>query len=105
VPMSVGGGTRLKILEAMALGTPVVSTTKGAEGLDVTAGKDVLIADEPQTFATAVLRLLRDTGLHARLSENGRRLVREKYGWEVIGGQLNALLERVTVERDRCIEQ
>jgi glycosyltransferase involved in cell wall biosynthesis len=103
VPMTVGGGTRLKILEAMALGTPVVSTSKGAEGLDVTSGKDVLIADEPEAFANAVLRLLDDdAGLRARLSENGRRLVQGTYGWRAIGERLNTFLEQVIAERDRC---
>lgn len=105
VPLTVGGGTRLKILEAMALGTPVVSTSKGAEGLDVTPGKDILIADEPQAFADAVLRLLRDAGLRAWLSENGRRLVREKYDWQIIGERFNAFLEQVVAERDRCFMQ
>jgi len=103
VPMTVGGGTRLKILEAMALGTPVVSTSKGAEGLDVTSGKDILIADEPEAFANAVLRLLDDdAGLRARLSENGRRLVQETYGWRAIGERLNTFLEQIVAERDRC---
>jgi len=102
VPLRVGGGTRLKILEAMALGTPVVSTSKGAEGLDVTAGQDILIADEPQAFANAVLRLLDDADLRARLSENGRRLVSERYDWREIGTRLNAFLERVTEETRTC---
>lgn len=104
VPLRVGGGTRLKILEAMALGTPVVSTSKGAEGLDVTAGQDILIADEPHAFVNAVLRLLDDADLRARLSENGRRLVSERYNWRKIGARLNAFLERVTEEtRTWCI--
>ena len=63
VPIRQGGGTRLKILEAMALGTPVVSTSKGAEGLEVTPGHDILIADEPAEFADQVIRLLRDAAL------------------------------------------
>lgn len=99
VPMTVGGGTRLKILEAMALGTPVVSTAKGAEGLEVTPGQDILIADTPQDFAEAVARILGDPGLRDRLVENGGRLVRQKYDWEAIGAQLNHFLERVVTEK------
>jgi len=95
VPLRVGGGTRLKILEAMALGTPVVSTSKGAEGLDVTPGENILIADEPAEFADAVLHLLDDERLRARLAANGRRLVREKYDWERIGRKLERLLQEV----------
>jgi sugar transferase (PEP-CTERM/EpsH1 system associated) len=100
VPLRVGGGTRLKILEAMALGTPVVSTGKGAEGLKVTHGEDILIADTPAEFADAVLRLLDDRALRARLATNGRRLVESQYGWEVIGEKLDQLLCKVVGERE-----
>lgn len=81
VPLLSGGGTRLKILEAMALGTPVVATSKGAEGLDARAGEHLLVADTPQAFAAAVVRLLDDAELRARLARNGRRLVAERYDW------------------------
>jgi len=100
VPLRVGGGTRLKILEAMALGTPVVSTSKGAEGLEVTQDEDILIADTPAEFADAVLRLLNDRALRARLAANGRRLVESRYGWKVIGEKLDQLLRRVVKERE-----
>jgi sugar transferase (PEP-CTERM/EpsH1 system associated) len=99
VPLRVGGGTRLKILEAMALGTPVVSTSKGAEGLEATHGEDILIADTPAEFADAVLRLLDDRALRASLAANGRRLVESRYGWKVIGEKLDQLLRRVVKER------
>jgi ABC-type polysaccharide/polyol phosphate transport system ATPase subunit len=95
VPLRVGGGTRLKILEAMALGTPVVSTSKGAEGLEVTPGEDILIADEPTEFADAILRLLDDPARRAKLAANGQRLVRERYGWDQIGKKLDQLLHQV----------
>jgi sugar transferase (PEP-CTERM/EpsH1 system associated) len=95
VPLRVGGGTRLKILEAMALSTPVVSTTKGAEGLEITPGEDILIADEPTAFADAVLHLLDDPTLRAKLAANGQRLVREQYGWDQIGKKLDQLLHQV----------
>jgi len=100
VPLRVGGGTRLKILEAMALGTPVVATSKGAEGLEVTPGEDILIADEPTEFADAVLRLLGDPALRAKLAANGRRLVESRYGWECIVKKLEQFLYQV-VERYR----
>lgn len=99
VPLQIGGGTRLKILEAMALGTPVVATSKGAEGLDVTPGEDILIADEPTEFADLVLRLLGDQALRARLAANGRRLVEERYSWETCAQKLEQLLYKVVQQR------
>ncbi len=99
VPLRLGGGTRLKILEAMALGTPVVSTGKGAEGLEVTPGENILIADEPIEFADAVLRLLGDRALRARLAANGRQLVQKRYDWRIIGERFNAFLESVAGKR------
>ncbi len=95
VPLRVGGGTRLKILEAMALGTPVVSTSKGAEGLQVTPGKDILISDDPGDFARTLVRLFEDEGLRRKLSAAGRRLVEEKYSWEMCVRRLEQLLYRV----------
>jgi len=95
VPLRVGGGTRLKILEAMALGTPVVATSKGAEGLDVTNGGNILLADEPEAFANAVIRLLGDPSLRASLAQEGRALVETKYGWEEIGRRLDGVVERI----------
>jgi glycosyltransferase involved in cell wall biosynthesis len=101
VPLRVGGGTRLKILEAMALGTPVVSTSKGAEGLDVQHDENILIADAPREFAAQTVRLLRDPALRRRLAENGRKLVEDKYSWTEIGRRFNDLLESVVRERGR----
>jgi sugar transferase (PEP-CTERM/EpsH1 system associated) len=99
VPLRIGGGTRLKILEAMALGTPVVSTTKGAEGLDVTSGENILIADEPAEFADAVLCLLGDEPLRQKLAANGRRLVEGRYSWETCAQKLEQLLYQVVEQR------
>lgn len=93
VPLRIGGGTRLKILEAMALGTPVVATSKGAEGLAVTPERDILIADRPNDFAAAVLRVLNDPALAARLGANGRSLVERLYTWDRIGAKLDAVLD------------
>lgn len=99
VPLLTGGGTRLKILEAMALGTPVVSTSKGAEGLEATPGEDILIADEPTEFADAVLCLLGDQALRAKLAANGRQLVEERYSWEMSAQKLERLLCQVVEQR------
>jgi glycosyltransferase involved in cell wall biosynthesis len=85
VPLRMGGGTRLKILESLALGTPIVATSKGAEGLDLVHGEDILIADRPRDFADAAIRLIGDAPLRARLSERGRRAVAAKYDWASLG--------------------
>lgn len=81
VPIRVGGGTRLKILEAMALRTPVVATSKGAEGLEAQPGKHLLVADEPKAMAEAILSLLKEPGLRQELVDKAYRLVSEKYDW------------------------
>lgn len=78
-PQRSGGGTRFKLMEALACGCPVVSTTLGAEGLEGTHGTDLLIADTPQTFADALLKLAGDPALCERLGMNGRRLVLDKH--------------------------
>jgi glycosyltransferase involved in cell wall biosynthesis len=92
VPLRQGAGTRIKVLEAMALGTPVVSTTKGIEGIDVIPGKHVLIADQPEVFARQTIRLLQDSSLREMIAIEARQLVREKYSWSVIGDDLNLAL-------------
>ncbi|MGQ9768776.1 MAG: glycosyltransferase family 4 protein, partial [Anaerolineae bacterium] len=98
-PIRQGGGTRLKILEAMALGTPVVATAKGAEGLDVVDGEHLLLADDPERFAASVLRLLADDALAARLAADARRLVEGRYDWEQIGRRFVNLVEDVVRQR------
>ena len=84
VPLRVGGGTRVKIYEAMAAGVPVVSTTIGAEGLEVAHGENILLADEPEDFARQTLRLLGEPALRQSLSQNALRLVRERFGWPAV---------------------
>lgn len=95
VPLREGGGTRLKILEAMALGTPVVSTTKGAEGLDVRDGEHLLLADTPEAFAHATVRLLRDPVLRESLTSAARERVCTEYDWNVIQKRMDQVIERV----------
>jgi len=95
VPLRVGAGTRLKIIESMALGTPVISTSKGAEGLDVTHGENILIADDPKEFAQAVLSILESTTLREKLSVAGFRLVSEKYSSEFMGRKFEELIKKI----------
>lgn len=101
VPLLTGGGTRLKILEALALGTPVVSTHKGAEGLAVTDGEHLLLVDDPAAFADAVLRVLAEPGLAARLSAAGRALIATRYTWDAIGDQFLDIVEAVRRSPER----
>jgi polysaccharide biosynthesis protein PslH len=89
VPLRAGGGTRLKILEAMALGCPVVSTSIGAEGLNVTHGENILLADTPESFARATLQLMGDAALRETMSIKARRFVEEQYSWEGIAEELS----------------
>ena len=93
VPLRIGSGTRLKILEALAMGKAVVSTTVGAEGLGLVDGKEILIADEPKAFAESVLRLLTDASLCREIGENGRARVERDYDWRRIGEKLYQLYE------------
>jgi hypothetical protein len=88
VPLRWGGGTRIKILESLALGTPVVSTTIGADGLDLVPGRDIVIADTPESFAESVSTLLGDRPHREALAAAGRRVVAARYTWEKIIGDL-----------------
>ncbi|MBN8591904.1 MAG: glycosyltransferase [Anaerolineae bacterium] len=81
VPLKAGGGMRVKILNALAQGIPMVTTTVGCEGIAVTPDKDILIADEPAAFAEASLRLLTDADLNQRISQNGRDMVMQRYDY------------------------
>jgi len=95
VPLRIGGGTRLKIFEAMAMGKAVVSTTVGAEGLPVTSGRDVVIADEPAHFARAVVHMIRDDEARRRIETEARRLVMERYDWSAVAQDFEHALTRV----------
>lgn len=84
VPLRSGGGTRLKILESMAAGVAVVSTSVGAEGLNLTHGEDVLIADTPETFAENVIQVLQSPLLRSSITVRARQKVEQEYDWSII---------------------
>jgi glycosyltransferase involved in cell wall biosynthesis len=87
-PLRAGGGTRLKILDAWAMGKAVVSTAVGCEGLDARDGDNILVRDTASGFADAIRDILSDKALRARLSDGARRTAEQKYDWEVIGRQM-----------------
>lgn len=93
VPLKFESGTRFKILEAGVCGVPVVSTTLGAEGIPVTSGKDILLADEPDNFAAAIVKLIEDRTFAAMIAENCRTLVRERYSIEALMSEARGILE------------
>jgi sugar transferase (PEP-CTERM/EpsH1 system associated) len=92
VPLRIGGGTRLKILEALAMSKAVVSTSVGAEGLDVIDGTHILIGDTAAAFAERIERLLADGALRRKLGEEGRKLVGERYRWDALAEKLEKYL-------------
>jgi len=100
VPLRVGGGTRLKILDAMAMRKAIVSTSIGCEGLEITPNKNLLIADDPVQFAGHILRLLRNTEERKRLGLAARQLVETSYSWETIGKTQQAVYEGVVRARE-----
>ncbi|HLK32896.1 MAG TPA: glycosyltransferase [Terriglobales bacterium] len=99
VPLQIGGGSRLKILEAMAAGVPVVSTTLGAEGLAVTPGLDIVLADTPGAMAAAILEVAAATERQQALARHGRRLVEQRYDWRAIGESLFQIHQRAAAHK------
>ena len=95
VPLRMGGGTRLKVLEGLAMEKAVVTTSVGCEGIDVTHGEHLLIADEPRAFADAVLGLLGDRDLRLGLGTRGRALVERQYRWETVVEKLEGFYDRL----------
>jgi len=95
VPLRIGGGTRLKIFEAMAMGLPVVSTRIGAEGLPVTDGQDIVLADSPEQIANAAIQLLTDAAAARALGERASRMVRERFGWDRPAAEFDAICQGV----------
>lgn len=92
-PLRIGGGTRLKILEAMAAGIPIVSTTIGAEGLSVVHGENILLSDSPEMFSKETINLLNNPKLRSKLVKNARNFVEENYDWEMIAQKQMAIYD------------
>ncbi len=102
VPLRIGGGTRLKIYEAMATARAVVSTTVGAEGLDVHHGRDIMLADDPRSFAQAVIMLLRDPELRRRYQQAAVETA-ARYDWPAIGERFSEVLHSVAEKKSRAL--
>jgi glycosyltransferase involved in cell wall biosynthesis len=98
-PFRYGGGIKVKILEAMAMGVPVVSTDVSCFGLEVTPGKHILTANDDEAFAKQVVLLLKDSSLWKKLSDEGRLLVKQKYVWRSIVEEVVAHLENLVAEK------
>jgi len=102
VPLRIGGGTRLKIYEAMSMAKPIVTTTIGAEGLPVRDGDELLLADEPHDFADAIVRMLGDPARASRLGEQARKAVCERFGWQHAASRFMEICENAARARDAC---
>ncbi len=96
-PLRAGGGTRLKILEGLAMAKPVVSTSLGATGIDAVPGRHLIVADDPDGMADQILRLMSDAGLRARLGAEGRALVLRRYGWAAAARRLDDFHGQITM--------
>ena len=103
VPLRVGGGTRIKIPEAMAMGKAVVSTPIGAEGLPFQDGREIRIAEHPEQFAHAVTEILGNECLRTRLAEAARRIVVHRHSWESVAARLEEVLEQVSVRACKTV--
>jgi glycosyltransferase involved in cell wall biosynthesis len=98
VPLRLGGGTRLKIVEAMAMGKAIVSTALGTEGIEAIPGRDILVEDEPAAFADAVNRLLAEPSLAECIGHSARRLAVERYAWSEAARALEGFYRRILLE-------
>jgi sugar transferase (PEP-CTERM/EpsH1 system associated) len=99
-PMRTGAGAKNKVLESLALGTPVVATALGIEGLQLEPGSEVLVADTPETFAAHIARLVEDRNWRTQLSRQGRRRMEESYAWEVVLAKLHELVDALKKPSD-----
>jgi glycosyltransferase involved in cell wall biosynthesis len=95
VPVLIGSGTRLKILEAFAMGKAVVSTSLGCEGLGVTSGKHLIVADQPRVFAQSIVDLLQNAEQRTALGNAGRELAETEYSWKQCGDNIIRALEKI----------
>lgn len=100
VPIRIGGGTRLKLYEAMAMELPIVSTTIGAEGLPLEDGKELLLRDSPPDFADAIVKLIRDPDSARSLGTRAGERVRRDFGWKRVGDRFTEILKE-TVRRTK----
>ncbi|HWF87885.1 MAG TPA: glycosyltransferase [Pyrinomonadaceae bacterium] len=105
VPLRIGGGTRLKIFEAMAMEKPLISTTIGAEGLPLTNGVELLLADEPATFAAAVVRVLTDEAYAKELGQRAAVVVRENFGWQSVTERFISICNKTFLPRMNADER
>ena len=105
IPLRIGGGTRLKVFEAMAMGNSIVSTSIGVEGLPIANGTDALIADEPDAFADAVIRLLRDRAFARRLGDAAAAKVRTQFGWAPVASSFLEACELARTQWKRKQQQ
>ena len=96
VPLRAGSGTRLKILESMAFGRPVISTSIGCEGLHVCNNENIIISDKPEKFAMKTIELLQNVNFREKISKNGRNLVEHNYSWESIAKKQIQIYEKLT---------
>jgi glycosyltransferase involved in cell wall biosynthesis len=101
VPLKSGSGTRLKILEAMAASKPIISTTIGAEGINCTHGKNIVLADSSDAFVEAILRLLADAEYRSRIAEEAWRLVSKEYDWRSVGADLDRCVREIARDRPK----
>lgn len=97
-PMRDGGGTRLKILDALSMGKPIVSTTIGYEGINITPEKNALLADTPAEFITQISRLIEDPDSGKKIGKEGRKFVIDEFSWDVIGKKLSAIYKKLTTK-------
>ena len=101
VPLLAGGGTRIKIFEAMAMGVPVISTTIGAEGLPVRHGEEIEIADDAESFAKGTLKLLADAGAASRMASNARELMEQRFSWRFAASKFVELCQQAMDHQQR----
>lgn len=104
VPLRMGSGTRLKVLEAMSMRIPIVTTSMGCEGINVVDNESVLIANEPESFAESVIKLLNNKNLRQTLTENGFELMKSKYEWSVIGNDLERTLQTLVNNKNKYLK-
>jgi glycosyltransferase involved in cell wall biosynthesis len=99
VPLRFGGGTKLKTLEAMAMGLPVVSTAVGAQGLNIISGQHIYVAERPEDFAARVIELMKDHGKAASMGAAARLLVEKQYSWTSIMGDVDDKMKNLFWKR------